>query len=223
MMLDQKETTVAYRCPHCGKTTLSVVGIFSLTGDLIRLKCGCGESELCLSYTAERKIRITVPCLVCSYPHTFVLGSSAFFSDRVMTYSCPMTGIELCFIGKKEDVIAASDQADRRLAEMMEEAGLSDLNAIKEPERDESDGDGEDLYFISDVIRFLLCELQEENAVDCHCEEKSMQDLQFRFITENGEQKVEVYCAACGASAVFPVNSANEAGVLLNVDTLKLF
>ena len=82
MILDSRETTVAYRCPHCGQTTVSVVGVFALSGDLIRLKCGCKKSELQISYTSDRKIRITTPCLVCRKPHTFVLGAGTFREPR---------------------------------------------------------------------------------------------------------------------------------------------
>ena len=147
MILDSRETTVAYRCPHCGQTTVSVVGVFALSGDLIRLKCGCKKSELQISYTSDRKIRITTPCLVCQKPHTFVLGAGTFFADRVLTYSCPMTGLELCFIGKKDEVLAAASEADRHLLELMDEAGLENLDEIKSPE---SEDDREDIYFITD-------------------------------------------------------------------------
>ena len=44
MILDVKQTTAAYRCPHCGSGVMSAVGLFSLTGaaDMVKLKCDCG-------------------------------------------------------------------------------------------------------------------------------------------------------------------------------------
>ena len=201
MILDSRETTVAYRCPHCGQTTVSVVGVFALSGDLIRLKCGCKKSELQISYTSDRKIRITTPCLVCQKPHTFVLGAGTFFADRVLTYSCPMTGLELCFIGKKDEVLAAASEADRHLLELMDEAGLENLDEIKSPE---SEDDREDIYFITDA-----------NPDD--------QDIQFRLTTdEDGNQIVHIFCKTCGAGVGFPIVSAGEANRFLTTDELNL-
>ena len=37
MVLQQKQTTVAYRCPECGSIVLSLVGVFALSADMIRL------------------------------------------------------------------------------------------------------------------------------------------------------------------------------------------
>ena len=39
MILQPKDTTVAYRCPECGATVFSVVGALALSGDMIKLKC----------------------------------------------------------------------------------------------------------------------------------------------------------------------------------------
>ncbi len=219
MVLDNKETTVAYRCPNCGQTVVGMVGIFSLSGDMIRLKCSCGQSELLITYTPDRKIQITAPCLVCQTPHRYTLGSSSFFSDRVITFSCPMTGLELCFVGKKDQVLSEASSADRHLLELMDEAGLQSLDEIKASEDPQSN---EDLYFISDVIQFLLAELQADNAVRCRCEDPGQRDIHFRFVTDRDEQKVEIYCAKCGASALFPIVSANDANAFLTVDTLEL-
>jgi len=69
MILDKKETTVAYRCPDCGAVVMSLVGIFTLTADMIRLKCPCGNSQLEIIYTKEKKVRLNVPCFLCPTPH----------------------------------------------------------------------------------------------------------------------------------------------------------
>ena len=79
MVLDKKETTVAYRCPVCGASVMSMIGIFALTADLIKLKCPCGESELELVYTRDKKIRLNVPCLFCPTPHSYIISSQMFF------------------------------------------------------------------------------------------------------------------------------------------------
>ena len=104
MKLSPQETTFAYRCPHCGATVFSLIGIFALSGDMLKLRCSCGKSETIMNYTSDKKIRITVPCIACPKPHYFTLGQNSFFAREsgVFRLPCPYTGIDIAFIGKKE-------------------------------------------------------------------------------------------------------------------------
>ena len=88
MILNQKQTTIAYRCPHCGATVISLVGVFALTADMLRMKCPCGESELSVVYTKDKKIRLTVPCFLCPTPHNFMVSASLFFSSDILLFPC---------------------------------------------------------------------------------------------------------------------------------------
>ena len=49
MVLESKQTTIAYRCPSCGTGVMSAVSLFALKGSMVRLKCECGKSamEIC--------------------------------------------------------------------------------------------------------------------------------------------------------------------------------
>ena len=99
MVLDKKETTVAYRCPSCGAGVMSLVGAFALSADMIRLKCSCGGSEMTIVYTKDRSIRLTVPCLFCTTPHHYTLGDKLFFGRELFAFGCPYTGLDICYIG----------------------------------------------------------------------------------------------------------------------------
>ena len=103
MILNSKETTVIYRCPHCGLSVISVVGIFTLSGDMVKLKCECGNSELVITKTKDAKVRIKIPCLACGDAHTFIISQDAFFERKVLCLACTYTGINICFIGEKEE------------------------------------------------------------------------------------------------------------------------
>ena len=107
MILNPKESIISYRCPHCGTTVMSMIGTVALSGDLIKLKCSCGESELVISYTNDNKIRITVTCLACENPHTYSISFSAFFQRELLELACKAIGINICFIGNKEKVFEA--------------------------------------------------------------------------------------------------------------------
>ena len=83
MVLDTKQTTVAYRCPHCGAGVMSVVGVFSLSAEMMKLKCSCGHSEMTMSRASNGKIRFSVPCMLCPSPHSFTVNSSVVFSKEL--------------------------------------------------------------------------------------------------------------------------------------------
>ena len=150
MILDKKETTVAYRCSSCGMHVMSPVGIFALSGDMTRLKCACGGSELTATYTSDRRIRLTVPCVVCPHPHNYVLSSSLFFGRDILEFNCSLTGVEICFIGKNDCVLTAIKESDDRLIEMLGEADLDDFDF----DRNGEDGEDEDVE-LEDGMREL--------------------------------------------------------------------
>ena len=116
MVLDAKETSIAYRCPNCGHMVFSMVGVFALSGDMIKLKCSCGHSELTAVYTADRKIKLSVPCFICPNPHTYVISPSGFFKGDLMRLACTYSGIDICLIGDKAEVKKAAKQADKEVA-----------------------------------------------------------------------------------------------------------
>ena len=83
MIIDPKKTTVAYRCPSCGAGVMSVVGLFNLNADMVKLKCDCQGSAMTLIYSNEQespKVRISVPCVLCPNPHIYTVSSSIFLS-----------------------------------------------------------------------------------------------------------------------------------------------
>ena len=44
MVLPEKRTTLAYRCPHCGTGVLSAVDVFALGGGMVKPKFPAGRS-----------------------------------------------------------------------------------------------------------------------------------------------------------------------------------
>ena len=121
MVIDQKKTTVAYRCPHCGAGVMSAVGLFTLSADMIKLKCDCGHSEMTMVYSKDGKVRLTVPCLFCPTPHSFTLTSSLFFGKDMFLLPCPYSDVNICFIGETNMVKAELARTELGLLDMLEE------------------------------------------------------------------------------------------------------
>ena len=215
MILSPKETLIAYRCTDCGSGIMSVIGAFALSGDLIKLKCSCGGSELHISRTSDKKLRLTVPCLVCPKPHNYVIGQNTFFSrEGVFTLSCTVSGLPLCFIGTKDAVSDALDEATRELNELLEDAGLDGLEEIRENSETSDPFDAS----IDDIIRYTICELEDEGKIKCKCPTTAVADYQFEIIDDT----LRVFCEKCGASVTIPMSDMAMAHDFLLSESLEL-
>ena len=156
MVLNEKRTTVAYRCPDCGGGILSAVGLFNLSADMVKLKCTCGKSELKIIYNRDGTVRLTVPCLICSQPHTFTVNASLFFTDELFVLPCPYSDINIAFMGEMNQVKAELARTELELLDMLEENGITDFSALHGDEKDLPDPQ------ILDIILFVIDDLDAE-------------------------------------------------------------
>ena len=210
MVLDQKQTTIAYRCPECGAIVRGAVGIFTLTADMIKLKCPCGGSELDIVYTKDKKVRLTVPCFVCPTPHTYLISSGVFFEREIFTLGCTYSGIAICFIGREDAIDRAVAENEAELAELAGEDAIEALARARGENAEMSDPQ------VLDIIRYVLLELEEEGNIHCNCRGKGEYELQF------GEDSVYIVCTKCGAEREIPAGSVDAAYAFLNADEITL-
>lgn len=235
-MITNKETTVAYHCPVCGVAMISSVNIFKVAGDLLKMKCECGGSQLDINITRDGKIRLTVPCLACPTPHMFTLSSASFFGKDLFSLSCAITGIDICFFGDKDKVLKALDDNEKELMELV--AQNPELDDFDEYHRfDDEDGDeyaGEEDYGLTQtgaeellkgmspksigILELILSRLQvlaREGRIICMCGSPK--------ISVNIEKdNVTLSCSGCGASRKLKTRSVADAEYLDSVDMLML-
>ena len=121
MILDKKQTSVAYRCPSCGQTVKSMIGAFSLSGDMLRLKCPCGGSDMTIERRHDKKIRLTIPCFLCPRPHVYTVSENIFYGREAFAYPCSYTGVDIGFSGDAENVEKAVEESDLALEDMLDE------------------------------------------------------------------------------------------------------
>jgi hypothetical protein len=212
MLLNEKRTTVAYRCPDCGGGIMSAVGLFNLSADMVKLKCTCGKSELKIVYNRDGTVRLTVPCLICSQPHTFTVNASLFFSDELFVLPCPYSDINIGFLGETNQVKAELARTELELLDLLEENGVSDFEALHRRE-EEALTDPQ----VMDIIRFVIEDLREENKIVCMCE-----DGQGDYNVEVLPDAVRISCAKCGASRTIATDSYLGAQAFLDCDFLYL-
>ena len=215
MVLNPKQTTVAYRCPHCGAGVMSLVDPFTLNADMVKLKCDCKKSEMSVVYSNDGKVRLTVPCILCPKPHSFVVNSSVFFGKDLFVLPCPYSDINIAMMGETNNVKAELARTELELLDMLEKSGLESFAEIRaEEEQDEFLGDPQ----IFDIIMFVINDLDAEGKIYCKCEEKGEGDFEVEVLDDG----IKVSCKKCGAYRIIPTDGLLAANAFLNVDCLYL-
>lgn len=167
MIIQPKNTTIAYRCPTCGGAVKSMVGVFSLSGDMIKLKCPRFDSEMKITYTSDGKLRLSVPCFACGVDHEFVLSKDAVLNRKLTLLACPLSGMDVCFIGEKEQVEEQLDRAEEELYEMLKENDA--LDYFDNGEEDEYEGPIAPDLSLLPMISTVTKELMYDGKIHCNC------------------------------------------------------
>ena len=211
MVLDPKQTTVAYRCPKCGAGVMSVVGLFNLCADMVKLKCDCGESEMSIVYNKDSKMTFTVPCIFCPKPHQYTVSSNLFFGKDLFTLSCHYTGVNIAMMGDTNAVKAELARSELELLDMLEKSGLEDLEGLK---GEETLSDPQ----VLEILLYVIKELDEEGRIRCRCAEGEEHEYEIEFL----KSSMLITCMQCGASREIPTQSIIDANEFLNADELVL-
>ena len=213
MVLETKQTTVAYRCPHCGNGVISAVNPFLLKGAMLRLKCDCGKSFLEIQPTTDHKFRLAVPCILCPTPHHFTVSENLFYGKELFVLPCPYTDLNIGVIGEVNHVKAELSRTELELLDLMEKHGIDSFTALhKEAEEAVSDPQ------VREIVLFVIRDLDEEGKIFCKCPPDGEHEYDAEILPEG----VRVTCKKCGASHTVPTNSMTEAHEFLHCDALYL-
>ena len=195
---------------------MSVVGVFSLSADMLKLKCDCGHSEMTVVYSKDGKIRLTVPCIFCPKPHTYVVNSSIFFGKDLFVLPCAYSDMNIAMMGDVNKVKAELARTELELLDMLEESGIDSLAALRQAES-EADYPLTDPQ-IFDIIMFVINDLDAEGKIYCKCENEGESDLEVEMLPDG----IKVSCKICGAMRVIPTDGLLAANAFLNADSLYL-
>ncbi len=213
MILETKQTTVAFRCPHCGTGVMSAVNPFVLGGSMVRLKCECGKSYMEIQPSTEGKIRLSVPCMVCPNPHHFTVSEALFYGQDLFVLPCPYTDLNIGVLGEINHVKAELARTELELLDLMEKHGVDSFSALHtEAKAVVTDPQ------VLEVVLFVIRDLDEEGKILCRCAEGEEREYDAEILDEG----VRVSCRKCGASRVVPTASMTDAHDFLHADSLRL-
>jgi hypothetical protein len=213
MILETKQTTVAYRCPHCGSGVMSAVNPFLLKGSMVRLKCSCGNSVMEVQPAEAGKIRLTVPCIICPKPHHFTVTEGVFYGQELFAFPCPYTDLNICVLGEINHVKAELARTELELLDLMEKNGIESFAALhSEAEQTVTDPQ------VLDIVLYVIRDLDEEGKIFCRCAPEEAHEYDAEILPEG----VRVSCKKCGASHTVMTDSLVGAHEFLHCDALYL-
>ena len=208
-----KHTHIAYRCPDCGTLIYGLVGEFALKTSAMRLKCDCGKSALDIMPTQDKKIKLSIPCLLCKENHNFVVSSPIFFERDIFTVTCPYSNTDVGFIGSRESIEDAASKNEAALKKLISDMELDDISDLQPQDLDEDEILPDASVY--DLIRFVVKDLEADGGVDCPCHGGN---YELRYAPDG----IQVYCEDCGASFTFNCDSASAAEEYLTLSKIEL-
>ncbi len=237
MILNSKEVMIGYLCPECGSAVLTMAGLFSLSANMLNIKCReCGRSSLQIEFRKDDKISFKVPCVFCGEVHNYTISKNSAFSKDIINLNCKVTGFSCAFIGKLDEVSRAITEEQQELIRLMkeyqEESGypgepdgglpgsLEIIHKISGRSARTGNDDGSELidpkYY--DEVAYALTELYEEGCFKCSCG----LDKGDYSITYDGSSFM-IKCKNCNDFMYIPMrNSSKIADDLLMKDKLVL-
>lgn len=213
MVLESKQTTIAYRCPSCGTGVMSAVSLFALKGSMVRLKCECGKSAMEICPAGDGKIRLTVPCMICPRPHHFTVSEKIFFGKELFVLPCAYSDLNICALGEINHVKAELARTELKLLDLLEESGVSSFEALQSK--------GEETFSdpqVLDIVMFVIRDLDDEGKIHCRCAADEPHEYDAEILSDG----VRVTCRRCGATRLVPTDSLLDAHEFLNCDSLEL-
>lgn len=184
-MLISTQTTLALRCPSCGKMDFYALSRFSVgRGRSARILCECGTCLVNITaqtrQVGRKSLCLQVECIMCEKKHIINCRTADLWSKKVITLTCENTGVEMGFVGPRELVVNCVKRVNRSIRDMAEEMGC-------------------DKYFLNPEIMYqvldLLRQMSEESLVSCGCGSGHLE-------VEVFPDRVELNCPYCSAVGV---------------------
>lgn len=201
-MIIQATTALALRCPECGKIKYYTLSFFSFAGRnrTVRFSCDCGTPLLSVA-TRDRKVfYFQLDCLMCETKHLYQYFFREIWSPDVICLFCEETGIEVGFIGPRQQVKKYMAKQEKSLREMAEDLGFSD-------------------YFSNPEVMYetldCLHKMASEGRLSCQCGSLEIE-------VEIFDDRVELRCSDCGAIGVIGAETKEDRKAISNTWEISL-
>ncbi|MEW5762453.1 MAG: hypothetical protein AB1776_04535 [Bacillota bacterium] len=200
-MLVRTETTVALRCPDCGRLRLYPVSRFDFCREKVReITCPCGAVALVISTKNHKSYWLEIGCTVCETMHLFRLAPHQFFAQEVTPLVCQESELELAHLGPADRVRGYVENRNEALETLIEEMG------------------GENYFANADIMLSTLAHvhaLAEEGNLVCPCDRS-------RIEVEIFPDRLELHCRNCKRLRVFYAKTERDLDRVIRLETIEL-
>jgi len=142
------------------------------------LPCRCRESGISIKKEGEKSFLLVIPCIGCGNKHTYLFTRKNILSGQLLSFNCPETDIQICFIGKDEAVRRKVDYLEKEFDEL--------INAY-----------GYESYFSNTQVMFdtlnHIHDIALKNNLYCEC---GSEDIELILLSDC----VFLRCAKCNGS-----------------------
>ncbi len=215
------ERIIAFRCSDCGTAIVGDLNLFVLGGQEMHLACpDCQEeaAELIVKMTEGKKLQFSIPCLTCPTPHRFTVDTEVIFSRDLFILQCPMTALDLCFVGDQARVEEALEENRKQLIALtaMEDEFNEDEEEMSEEEWEEFKEHPPllDAVLMGQML-YLVRDLAEDQKIYCSCGETN---IDFHLLPDG----LAFSCPSCQAAKVFPAHSESDVHRLEELSEIRL-
>ncbi len=188
-MLIDMDITIAYKCFCCGMFDFTNINLFKFhRHKSIMPKCRCESTKLDIAEVCKNTYRITVPCIACGTEHSLIITREDLTSKDIMIYTCPITGIKQCFIGRDAAVRENVDNFEKELDVII-------------------DGLGYENYFVNTQVMIetlnKIHDIAEQGDLRCQC---GCNDIGVSLLRKG----IYLKCPQCSGNRFIPAASNND-------------
>ncbi len=93
---------IAVKCSQCGKYKIFDINLFEVKDKEV-FKCSCGKNILRI-HINKGELLVDIPCIACEIQHSYRFKLKDLMSKPMDIAVCPVTGIEIAFLGRNKNV-----------------------------------------------------------------------------------------------------------------------
>jgi hypothetical protein len=123
MLLDAS-CRIAVKCSECGKYNIIDLNIFKMKIPTSH-RCDCGH-RMFKARVYKAKLSLEIDCIACEKQHSYRFKLKEVMELPINIISCPVTGIEIAFLGKGQYVNDVVKKYNEDMQEIFKSFGVID-------------------------------------------------------------------------------------------------
>lgn len=194
-------TILGLYCSQCGKIHLYSLSRFRFSKNShVRFFCECGNCLVNIERKGRDRYCLQLECLVCETKHSLIVRGKELWNNKVLPLSCENTGMEIAYMGTREEVIKHIQQSEQTILQFVTELSHED-------------------YFVNPEIMYqvldYLSKMVNEELMSCSCG--------WRYLElEVFPDRVQLNCPYCNAVGIVFAESIKDLQTIKNMEGIEL-